>query len=286
MHFIGAGPGAPDLITVRGLRLIERCPVCLYAGSLVPAEVVAAAPTGARVLDTAPMTSTRSSPRCRRPSANGKEVARVHSGDPSLYGAIAEQIRRLKALGIPYDVTPGVPAFAAAAAALGRELTIPEVSQTVILTRTAMKSSAMPEGEDLATLARSGATLVIHLSIRNLLEIERQLAPLYGADCPVIVAYRVGWPDETFVHGTLSDIRDKVRADEDHAHGAGVRRPGARRMRTFAIRRSTTRSHVHVLRPKRRSRAGAFSAPAVPITSGANWTPMLSAASITCAKDP
>ncbi|HEX9906207.1 MAG TPA: precorrin-4 C(11)-methyltransferase [Propylenella sp.] len=212
VHFIGAGPGAPDLITVRGLKLIERCPVCLYAGSLVPAEVVAAAPKGARVLDTAPMTLDEILGEIERAIGEGKEVARVHSGDPSLYGAIAEQIRRLKALGIPHDVTPGVPAFAAAAAALGRELTIPEVSQTVILTRTAMKSSDMPAGEDLATLARSGATLVIHLSIRNLLEIERQLAPNYGADCPVIVAYRVGWPDQAFIHGTLSDIRDKVRA--------------------------------------------------------------------------
>ena len=212
VHFIGAGPGAPDLITVRGLKLIERCPVCLYAGSLVPAEVVAAAPKGARVLDTAPMTLDEILGEIERAIGEGKEVARVHSGDPSLYGAIAEQIRRLKALGIPHDVTPGVPAFAAAAAALGRELTIPEVSQTVILTRTAMKSSDMPAGEDLATLARSGATLVIHLSIRNLLEIERQLAPHYGADCPVIVAYRVGWPDQAFIHGPLSDIRDKVRA--------------------------------------------------------------------------
>ena len=161
VHFIGAGPGAPDLITVRGLRLIERCPVCLYAGSLVPAEIVASAPEGARVLDTAPMHLDEIVGEMERAVAIGQEVARVHSGDPSLYGAIAEQIRRLKALGIRYDVTPGVPSFAAAAAALGRELTIPEVSQTVILTRTAMKSSAMPEGEDLANLARSGATLVI-----------------------------------------------------------------------------------------------------------------------------
>ncbi len=155
VHFIGAGPGAPDLITVRGLRLIERCPVCLYAGSLVPVEIVAAAPPGARVLDTAPMTLDDIVGEMAKAVAAGKEVARVHSGDPSLYGAIAEQIRRLKALGIAYDVTPGVPSFAAAAAALGRELTIPEVTQTVILTRTAMKSSAMPAGEDLATLARS-----------------------------------------------------------------------------------------------------------------------------------
>src|SRR5688572_8427251 len=200
VHFIGAGPGAPDLITVRGLRLIERCPVCLYSGSLVPAALVAAAPAGARVLDTAAMTLDQIMAEMASAVAAGHEVARVHSGDPSLYGAIAEQIRRLKALEIAYDVTPGVPAFAAAAAALGRELTIPEVSQTVILTRTAMKSSGMPEGEDLATLARSRATLAIHLSVRNLLKVERELTPIYGADCPVIVAYRVGWPDELFIH--------------------------------------------------------------------------------------
>jgi len=212
VHFIGAGPGAPDLITVRGLKLIERSPVCLYAGSLVPAEVVAAAPEGARVIDTAPMTLDAIVEEMRAAAEAGQEVARVHSGDSSLYGAIAEQMRRLDALGIPYDVTPGVPSFAAAAAALKRELTIPEVSQTVILTRTAMKSSAMPPGEELQTLAQSRATLVIHLSVRNLLEVERQLAPHYGADCPVIVAYRVGWPDEAFIHGTLADIRAKVRA--------------------------------------------------------------------------
>src|SRR5688500_14091675 len=212
VDFLGAGPGAPDPITVRELRQVERCPVCLYAGSLVPVEIVAASPPGAHVLDTAPMTIDDIVAEMEAAVAAGKEVARVHSGDPSLYGAIAEQIRRLQALGIAYDFTPGVPAFAAAAAALGRELTIPEVSQTVILTRTAMKSSAMPEGEDLATLARSRALRVIHLSIRHLLELARQLSPVYGACCPVIVAYRVGWPDDTFVHGTLSDIRDKVRA--------------------------------------------------------------------------
>ncbi|HSG95317.1 MAG TPA: precorrin-4 C(11)-methyltransferase [Afifellaceae bacterium] len=212
VHFIGAGPGAADLITVRGQRLIARCPVCLYAGSLVPEAVIAAAPKGARILDTAPMTLDEIIAEMQSAHRAGKDVARVHSGDPSLYGAIAEQIRRLEALGIAYDVTPGVPAFAAAAAALGRELTVPGISQTVILTRTAMKSSAMPEGEDLATLAQSGATLAIHLSVRNLLHIERQLTPVYGADCPVIVAYRVGWPDEQFIHGTLADIRGKVRA--------------------------------------------------------------------------
>jgi len=251
VHFIGAGPGAPDLITVRGLRLIERCPVCLYAGSLVPAEVVAAAPPGARVLDTAPMTLDEIVAEMAEAVAAGKEVARVHSGDPSLYGAIAEQIRCLKALGIAYDVTPGVPAFAAAAAALGRELTIPEVSQTVILTRTAMKSSAMPEGENLATLARSRATLVIHLSVRNLLEIERQLSPFYGPDCPVIVAYRVGWRDEAFVFGTLQTIRDKVRAAKITRTALVLVGP-ALADTNFRDSALYDASHVHVLRPQRK----------------------------------
>ena len=250
VHFIGAGPGAPDLITVRGLRLIERCPVCLYAGSLVPVEIVAAAPRGARVLDTAPMHLDEIIAEMQVAVSAGKEVARVHSGDPSLYGAIAEQIRRLKTHGISYDVTPGVPAFAAAAAALGRELTIPELSQTVILTRTAMKSSAMPQGEELATLARSGATLVIHLSIRNLLEIERQLAPLYGADCPVVVAYRVGWPDQTFIRGTLSDIRAKVRA-EKITRTALVMVGRALADSDFRDSALYDARHSHVLRPTR-----------------------------------
>lgn len=254
VHFIGAGPGAPDLITVRGQRLIERCPVCLYAGSLVPAEVVAAAPKDARVIDTAPLTLDEIVDEMERAVAQGKDVARVHSGDPSLYGAIAEQIRRLKALGISYDVTPGVPAFAAAAAALGRELTIPEVSQTVILTRTAMKSSAMPQGEDLATLAKSRATLAIHLSIRNLLEVERQLAPYYGADCPVVVAYRVGWPDERFIHGTLSDIREKVRA-EKITRTALVFVGRALADTDFRDSALYDSAHAHVLRPKRKARA-------------------------------
>jgi precorrin-4/cobalt-precorrin-4 C11-methyltransferase len=197
VHFIGAGPGAPDLITVRGLKLIESCALCLYAGSLVPEAVVAQAPADARIIDTA--------------HDRGCDVARVHSGDPSLYGAIAEQVRRLTQMDIPFDICPGVPAYAAAAAAMGTELTIPEVAQSLILTRTAMKSSAMPAGEELESLGRTGATLVIHLSIRNLREIERVLTPFYGADCPVVIAYRVGWPDEMFLKGTLTDIRGKVR---------------------------------------------------------------------------
>ena len=210
VHFIGAGPGDPDLITVRGLRLIKSCALCLYAGSLVPQAVVAEAPDDARILDTAAMTLDDIIAEMEIAHKAGKDIARVHSGDPSLYGAVAEQIRRLRALDIPCDITPGVSAYAAAAAALGIELTIPGISQTLILTRTAMKSSAMPEGEDLTSLGRTGATLAIHLSVRNLRAIERELTPFYGADCPVIVAYRVGWPDEAFLHATLSTVRAAV----------------------------------------------------------------------------
>ena len=210
VHFIGAGPGDPDLITVRGLRLIKSCALCLYAGSLVPQAVVAEAPDDARILDTAAMTLDDIIAEMEIAHKAGKDIARVHSGDPSLYGAVAEQIRRLRALDIPCDITPGVSAYAAAAAALGIELTIPEISQTLILTRTAMKSSAMPQGEDLTSLGRTGATLAIHLSVRNLRAIERELTPFYGADCPVIVAYRVGWPDEAFLHATLSTVRAAV----------------------------------------------------------------------------
>jgi precorrin-4/cobalt-precorrin-4 C11-methyltransferase len=212
VHFIGAGPGAPDLITVRGLRLIERCPVCLYAGSLVPSEVLDAAPKGARVIDTSSLTLDEILAEIVDAEARGVDVARVHSGDISLYGAIAEQMRRLDALDIPYDLTPGVPAFAAAAAALRRELTLPEVSQTVILTRSAIRASPMPEHEDLVMLARSGATLVLHLSINNLAPIVRTLAPLYGEDCPAAVVYHAGWPDEAIFRGTLATIRAQVKA--------------------------------------------------------------------------
>lgn len=211
VHFIGAGPGDPDLITVKGLKLIQSCRTCLYAGSLVPPAIVEAAPEGASVIDTAPLALDEIIAEIESAHARGDDVARVHSGDPSLYGAIAEQIRRLDSLDIPWDITPGVPAFAAAAAALGKELTVPEIAQTVILTRTSMKASAMPEGEDLETIGKTGATLAIHLSVRNLREIENKLIPRYGADCPAVIAYRVGWPDQAFIHGTLSDIRGKVR---------------------------------------------------------------------------
>jgi precorrin-4/cobalt-precorrin-4 C11-methyltransferase len=212
VHFIGAGPGAPDLITVRGLRLIERCPVCLYAGSLVPRAAIEAAPAGARIVDTAKLTLDEIIAEIEAAHSAGLDVARVHSGDPSLYGAIAEQMRRLDALGIPFDVTPGVAAFAAAAAALRRELTVPEVAQTVILTRTATRSSPMPSGESLDHFAASGATLAIHLSITNLARIVRTLLPHYGGDCPAVVAYRIGWPDEMLIRGTLAGIRGQVKS--------------------------------------------------------------------------
>jgi precorrin-4/cobalt-precorrin-4 C11-methyltransferase len=249
VHFIGAGPGAADLITVRGLRLIERCRVCLYAGSLVPAEIVAAAPDGARVVDTAPLTLDEIVAEIEAAHAAGQDVARVHSGDPSLYGAIGEQMGRLAGLGIPYDVTPGVPSFAAAAAALGRELTLPEVAQTVILTRTATRSSPMPTGEALDRLAAAGATLAIHLSIANLARVVRTLVPHYGAECPAVVAYRVSWPDELLIRGTLATLRDAAKA-------AGITRTalilvGWALAGDGSDSRLYAPDHHHVLRPRK-----------------------------------
>ena len=248
VHFIGAGPGAADLITVRGLRLIERCPVCLYAGSLVPRAVIAAAPEDARIVDTSGLTLDEIIGEIAAGHEDGLDIARVHSGDPSLYGAIAEQMRHLEALGIPYDVTPGVPAFAAAAAALRRELTLPGVAQSVILTRTATRASAMPDGERLDRLAASGATLAIHLSSANIARVVRACLPYYGADCPAIVAYRVSWPDEQLICGTLGDIRDKIKK-------AGITRTalilvgpalagGGSDSRLYAA------DHHHVMRPR------------------------------------
>jgi precorrin-4/cobalt-precorrin-4 C11-methyltransferase len=252
VHFIGAGPGAPDLITLRGRDLIARCPVVLYAGSLVPRAVIAHAPEDARVLDTAAMTLDEIVAEMQQAHAQGHDVARVHSGDPSLYGAIGEQIRRLEALGIPYDITPGVPAFAAAAAALGQELTLPGVSQSVILTRTAMKASAMPEGEELARLGASGATLAIHLSVRNLRAVVEELTPHYGADCPVAVVYRASWPDQLIVRGKLSDIRDKVRAAKI-TRTALILVGRVLDETAFSDSKLYDPAHVHVLRPKRRA---------------------------------
>ncbi len=253
VHFIGAGPGAPDLITLRGLRLIEKCAVCLYAGSLVPEAVIAAAPPEARVIDTAPLTLDEIIAEMARAHADGKDVARVHSGDISLYGAVAEQMRRLDALDIPYDLTPGVPAFAAAAAALGTELTLPGVAQTVILTRTAIRASAMPSEEDLATLAQSRATLVLHLSINNLAPILRQLMPIYGEDCPVAVVYRATWPDQQILRGTLATIRAQVKeAGFTRTALIIVGRVLEAGSSAFSDSRLYAPAHHHVLRPRKK----------------------------------
>lgn len=211
VYFIGAGPGDPDLLTLKARDRIAACPVCLFAGSLVPEAVVAHAPEGALIRDTAPMTLDETHALIVKAHQAGQDVARVHSGDPSLYGATAEQIRRLNRDGIPYEVIPGVPAYAAAAAALGQELTIPEVAQSIVLTRMSMQSTSMPEGETLEAFAKTGTTLAIHLAIRNLREIERVLVPHYGAECPVVVGYRISWPDELILRGTLSTIRKQVR---------------------------------------------------------------------------
>lgn len=251
VHFIGAGPGAADLITLRGLRLIERCPVCLYAGSLVPKAIVASAPAGARVVDTAALTLDEIVAEMAAAHAAGLDVARVHSGDIALYGAINEQMRRLDALGIAYDLTPGVPAFAAAAAALGTELTLPELAQTVILTRTAVRASPMPASEDLATLGASGATLVLHLSINNLAKIVRELSPLYGADCPVAVIWRASWPDQAILRGTLATIRDQAK-QAGFARTALIIVGRVLAPKTAAESRLYAADHHHVLRPRRK----------------------------------
>ncbi len=248
--FIGAGPGDPELLTLKAQRIIAACPVCLYAGSLVPAEVVAGAPAGARVLDTAAMTLDETHAEIVAAHERGADVARVHSGDPSLYGAIAEQIRRLRADAIPYEIVPGVPAYAAAAAALGQELTIPEIAQSIVLTRMSMKSTAMPGGERLENFARTGATLAIHLGIRALREIERQLIPHYGAACPVVVAYRVGWPDQMLLRGTLGDIREKVRAAKITRTALILVGPALEAGRDFRESALYDPSIPHLLRPR------------------------------------
>ncbi|MDB5941213.1 MAG: cobM [Ramlibacter sp.] len=206
VHFIGAGPGAADLLTLRGRDLIARCPVCLYAGSLVPEEILAHCPPGARIVNTAPLALDAIVALLTAAHAQGQDVARLHSGDLSVWSAMGEQLRRLRAAGIPYTVTPGVPSFAAAAAALGAELTLPGVAQSVVLTRTSGRASPMPEGESLARFAATGATLAIHLSIHKLAEVAADLTPAYGADCPVAVVYRASWPDEKIVRATLATI--------------------------------------------------------------------------------
>ncbi|MER7816861.1 precorrin-4 C(11)-methyltransferase [Streptomyces sp. NPDC096153] len=206
VHFIGAGPGAADLITVRGARTLASCRVCLYAGSLVPAELLAECPPDARLVDTANLDLDAITAEFVRAHEEGHDVARLHSGDPSVFSAVAEQMRRLDAVGIPYEVVPGVPAFAAAAAALKRELTVPTVGQTVVLTRVAQQATPMPEGEDLATLGRSGALLVLHLAARYVDRVVAELLPHYGPDCPAAVVAMASRPDELVLRGTLDEI--------------------------------------------------------------------------------
>jgi len=226
VHFIGAGPGAADLVTVRGRDILARVPVCLYAGSIVPPEMLAWCRPDCRLVDTAPMDLDAIEAEYVAADRAGHDVARLHSGDLSVYSAVAEQIRRLARHGIAYTLTPGVPAFAAAAAALGRELTIPEVTQTVVLTRVSGRASAMPPGEDLAAFAATGATLAIHLAVHALAAIVARLVPVLGADCPVAVVYRATWPDETVVRSTLADVEAAVDA---------LRRDGAALDRTALV---------------------------------------------------
>lgn len=210
VHFIGAGPGAADLLTLRGRDLIARCPVCLYAGSLVPEEILSHCPANALIVNTAPMDLDAIIETISKAHAEGKDVARLHSGDLSVWSAMGEQTRRLRALDISYTVTPGVPSFAAAAASLGQELTLPGLSQSVILTRTQGRASAMPEKETLENFARTGATLALHLSIANLGKVVAELSPHYGTNCPVAVVFRASWADEQVIKATLSTIEDAM----------------------------------------------------------------------------
>ncbi|QFT98568.1 Precorrin-4 C(11)-methyltransferase [Roseovarius sp. THAF8] len=210
VHFIGAGPGAPDLLTLRGRDIIASCPVCLYAGSLVPEAVLSHCPDGARIINTAPLDLYQIIAEIQTAHRAGHDVARLHSGDLSVWSAMGEQMRRLRTLDIPVSVTPGVPAFSAAAAALGTELTLPGIAQSVVLTRTPGRASSMPAGETLTNFAATGATLAIHLSIQNLDKVTADLIPAYGADCPVAVVYRASWPDQQIIRGTLGDIASRL----------------------------------------------------------------------------
>jgi precorrin-4/cobalt-precorrin-4 C11-methyltransferase len=213
VHFIGAGPGAADLITLRGRDLLARCQVCLYASSLVPSELLRHCPPDARVVDTAPLTLDAIEAEYVAAHAEGLDVARLHSGDLAIYSAVAEQLRRLRRHAIPYTLTPGVPAFAAAAAALGQELTVPEVAQSVVLTRVSGRASAMPPRETLAAFGATGATLALHLAIHALDRVVAELTPLYGADCPVAIVARASWPDQRILRGTLATIAAVAAAE-------------------------------------------------------------------------
>ncbi|ASR34625.1 precorrin-4 C(11)-methyltransferase [Prauserella marina] len=211
VHFIGAGPGAADLITLRGMRLLASCSVCLYPGSLTPAELLGHCPEGAKLLDTAELTLDEICAELVAAHESGMDVARLCSGDPSIYSAVAEQMRRLDAAGVSYDVTPGVPAFAAAAAELKRELTVPAVAQSLVITRAQARSTAMPPGEDLASLAATGATLALHLAVNRIEKVVEELLPHYGADCPVAVVAMASQPGQIVLRGTLGDIAGMTR---------------------------------------------------------------------------
>jgi precorrin-4/cobalt-precorrin-4 C11-methyltransferase len=243
VHFIGAGPGAADLLTIRAVRLIERSPVCVYAGTYVDAEILAHCPADAELINSASLDLDSITGRMIQAHEEGKDVARLCSGDPSLYSALAEQARRLDPAGVPWDVTPGIPAYAAAAALLGRELTVPEVAQTVILTRAQQDSTAMPAAESLIELARSRATLVLHLAIRHTRELAEQLTPSYGAGCPAIVVADVSRPRQRILRGTLADIADQVDA-------AGLRQAAVIMVGEVFRTQAFVESHLYGIRPR------------------------------------
>ena len=213
VHFIGAGPGAPDLLTLRGRDLIAASPVCLYAGSLIPQAILGHCPKGCRIVNTAPLSLDEIVAEIATAHAAGQDVARLHSGDLSVWSAMGEQVRRLRGLGIPYDVTPGVPSFAAAAATLGAELTLPGLAQSVVLTRTEGRATAMPERETLAAFGATGATLALHLSVHLVDKIVAELTPHYGLDCPVAVVWRASWPDEQVIRATLGTLAAAIPAE-------------------------------------------------------------------------
>jgi len=246
VFFVGAGPGAADLVTVRALRLLEAAPVCLYAGSLVPAELLASCPAGARLVDTADLTLDEIVTALVDAHSAGLDVVRLHSGDPSVFSAVAEQARRLDAAGVPWEIVPGVPAFAAAAAALKRELTVPGVGQTVVLTRVSARATPMPPGEDLASLSRSRATMVLHLAVQRIDQVVEELLPGYGPDCPVAVVAHASRPDEVVLRGTLSTIAGLV-------HAAGVRRTAVIIVGQVLAASSFPDSHLYSAARDRRS---------------------------------
>lgn len=249
VHFVGAGPGAADLITIRAQRLLAECSVCLYAGSLVPTEVLAHCPPTATLIDTADFDLNQITAAIAAADGDGKDVVRLCSGDPAVFSAIAEQVRQLDRLGIDYDITPGVPAFAAAAAALRRELTVPEVGQTVILTRIAQRASAMPPGEELASLGATRTTLVLHLAVRRIDQVVADLEPHYGLDCPVAVVAYASRPDELILRGTLGDIAAQVQA-------AGIRRTAVIIVGNVLAAEGFRDSHLYSTTRERSSRSG------------------------------